>query len=489
MRRKCLKRRTLSRHRTWPRRRNEPVDFLTKNVRAISTAIARVLFDRVELPSGLLMSCFRPFLSASKRSVLIRRTPRGPVYVNIDTSFQEAKLETVLPDLDIGRRTAPLPGIPAPTLVSEATQLLTEVRRVVFLMGRLSRSEADWQRRIALVERLGAEVITDIKTGATFPSSHRANIGRAGYFPDADVIVNLDWVDFGGTLRTVFGDQPVPAEIVSVTLESYNAQGWVKDGGAHASADICFLNSPGQVVAALHEAFGTPPPSASFGHRHGRGSRPCATRCRIPVAALGGVGRWGLCGRRSISGLLVVIINNRSFYNDEVHQEAVAKARGTPGGEQAGRNRAGRARHRCQCHWPRFRCNHLRLVMYARNGAFGIGRCARRGCQWWRGVTGSRSGQGARPVHGPIHALGFVRKLPALAHTALKIGSECSFLDRKLLFLIYFLLCLTGVWKMRRSVGNGPSPGLRSPTFRAEPKRLARVGSGSALCSSCSETG
>lgn len=370
-------------------------------------ALIRDFIKWDDQPGGLTAT-LHALVEATART---NTAPRGPVYVNIDTSIQEAKLETALPDLDIARRTAPMPGVPAPTLVGEAIQLLTEARRVVFLMGRLSRSEADWQRRIALVEQLGADVITDIKTGATFPSAHRANIGRAGYFPDAeakaaiadaDVIVNLDWVDFGGTLRTVFGDRTVSAKIVSATLESYNARGWVKDGGAYAPADISFLNSPDQVVAALLETLGNPssaplpaipepgqvevesmtPQDIAVLLRHGIGDRPsCLIRAPLswtgddwpvdhPLGALGYDGGGGIGSGTGMAvgaalalrdaaspllplavlgdgdflasasalwtavnqqvPLLVVIINNRSFYNDEVHQEAVAKARGRP---------------------------------------------------------------------------------------------------------------------------------------------------------------
>ncbi|MCQ4290986.1 thiamine pyrophosphate-binding protein [Pseudomonas stutzeri] len=337
--------------------------------------------------------------------------PRGPTYVNIDSSIQEAPMTTPAAPLDIARRGAPPPPAPAPALLREAARLLDGARRVVFLMGRLSRSEADWQRRIALVERLGARVITDFKTGASFPSAHGAVVGRAGYFPDAEakaaiaeaeVIVNLDWIDFGGTLRDVFGDRPVPAKIVSASLDRHNGRGWVKDGGAPAPADIDFLNEPDQVVAALHEALGHPEPAplppcppprpVADGPmtpqdiaallRLGLGERrSCLIRAPLswtgddwpvdhPLASLGydGGGGIGSGPGMAVGGalalreadspllplavlgdgdflasasalwtavnqgvpLLVVIVNNRSFYNDEVHQEAIARTRGRP---------------------------------------------------------------------------------------------------------------------------------------------------------------
>ena len=41
------------------------------------------------------------------------------------------------------------------------------------MIGRVSAARADWDQRVALAERLGARVLTDIKTGASFPTVHK----------------------------------------------------------------------------------------------------------------------------------------------------------------------------------------------------------------------------------------------------------------------------------------------------------------------------
>ncbi|MGQ9368316.1 thiamine pyrophosphate-binding protein [Azospirillum sp. ST 5-10] len=360
----------------------------------------------------------QPGSVAAARDALIQgaaiagTAPRGPVYVNIDAALQEERLATALPDPDIARRGAPPSPAPSAELVARAVRLLDGARSVVALMGRMSRDPADWARRVALVERLGARVITDFKTGATFPTAHPATAGRAGYFPDAeakaaiaaaDVILNFDWLDFGGTLRSVFDAGPVPARIVSASLDSHAHRGWSKDGGAPYPADVAFLNEPDAVVAALAEALGAgpaaavpdpaPPAEVAEGAALSpqdvaavvrRAIDPAAT-CLIraplswtgadwpsthPLGALGYDGGGGIgsgCGmavgaalalRDAGSGLLplavlgdgdflmnasalwtgvaagvpllVVVLNNRSFYNDEVHQETVARHRGRP---------------------------------------------------------------------------------------------------------------------------------------------------------------
>ena len=337
--------------------------------------------------------------------------PRGPVYVNVDAALQEQELTTPFPDADIARRGAPPAPAPAPNLVAKAVGLLRGAKAVVLLMGRMSRDDNDWARRIALAERLGARVITDFKTGASFPSAHSARAGRAGYFPDAEakaaiaeaeVIVNFDWPDFGGTLRSVLGEGPWPAKIISASLDTHAHRGWSKDGGAPYPADVMFLNEPDQVVAALAEALDAPPAPASprlavpesldgekltpqdvaLLLRAALAGRPsCLIRAPLswtgadwpvdhPLGALGYDGGGGIgsgCGMAvgaalalrdagsallplAVLGdgdflmnasalwtgishrvpLLVIVLNNRSFYNDEIHQETIANHRGRP---------------------------------------------------------------------------------------------------------------------------------------------------------------
>lgn len=361
----------------------------------------------------------QPGSVAAARDALIQgvgiasTAPRGPIYVNIDAALQEQRLAAPLAAADLVRRGAPRAAAPSPDLVDEALALIDAAGKVVILAGRLSRQPSDWDRRIALVERIGARVVSDFKTGATFPSMHPASVGWAGYFPDAeakaaiaeaDLIVNLDWPDFGGTLRSVFGDGPVPARIVSASLDTHVQRGWSKDGGAPYPADIAFLNEPDQVVVALVDALDAPVPSGELPPpvplpempdgerltpqeiaivlRRAIGSRrSCLIRGPLgwtgadwpvdhPLASLGYDGGGGIgsgCGMAvgaalalrdagsdllplAVLGdgdflmnasalwtgvkagvpLLVVVLANRSFYNDEVHQETIARTRGRP---------------------------------------------------------------------------------------------------------------------------------------------------------------
>src|SRR5712691_9028426 len=89
--------------------------------------------------------------------------PRGPTYVNLDAGLQEAKLAELPPLPDVSRFRAPEPPCPAPELVRRAAELLSNAAAPVILGGRTNRTEASWRARVALAEKLGARVITDIK--------------------------------------------------------------------------------------------------------------------------------------------------------------------------------------------------------------------------------------------------------------------------------------------------------------------------------------
>lgn len=338
--------------------------------------------------------------------------PQGPVYINLDSALQEQKLNVPIATPDFARLVPPSAAFPNATLVRNAAVLLEEAHSPVILMGRVSRSESDWKARLAMVERVGgAQVITDFKTAASFPTGHPALVGRAGYFLDqdakdalakADVIVNLDWIDFAGTLRSVFGDSPVPAKIISTSIDDQMQRGWVKDGGAMAPSDIAFQNAPDVVVAALNiemkakeatividklpvpeiaDGPMTPQDIAALLRSVLDDRKTCLIRAPLswtgadwpvndPLAYLGYDGGGGLgsgpgmavgaalalrdehktrfalavlgdgdflmnasavwtAAKQKIP-LLIVVVNNHSFYNDEVHQESIAKERDRP---------------------------------------------------------------------------------------------------------------------------------------------------------------
>ncbi len=354
---------------------------------------------------------------AARESVLrafwiANNSPQGPVYVNLDAELQEARLATPLPPIDARRFLPQVSAGPPEDLVRKATALLGAANRPLILAGRGSRDLGAWNRRVQLAERLDAQVATDLKVGAAFPTDHPMHIGPPAIFAtpelvaalrDADVILSLDWVDLGGTFKAM-GSTPT-ATVIQVSLEHHLHNGWSMDYQGMPAIDLFIAANPDDTVEALLGALGEDPVEPE---RTSVRSRPAPARpspddmmtvadmasvlryvvgdrdvclAHLPLSwhgdfwefrhpldyvgsdggggvgggpgisvgaalALKGSGRLpiGVCGDGDFMmgctaiwtavhyriPLLIVVANNRSFYNDEVHQERVAVARNRP---------------------------------------------------------------------------------------------------------------------------------------------------------------
>ena len=337
---------------------------------------------------------------------LTRTAPMGPVYVNLDAGMQEAALDAPLPPLDSARFMPAVTSSVPEDQVTQALAMLRNARNPVILMGRVSRNVDAWAQRVALAEGLNARVMTDLKIGASFPTDHPLHVGApatsvtpagAAALQAADVVLSLDWVDLGGTLRGVGGAPS--AKIIQVSLDHHLHNGWSMDHQALPPVDLFIAAEPDIAVAALlkwaplvsdlppvapapasFEAGPIGVPTLGEALRHACGDRAVSLLhlpiswngatwpLRHPLDFLGSDGGGGigagpgisvgaalaLRGTRrlpvSICGdgdfmmgvtaiwtavhyripLLLVVANNRSFFNDELHQERVARMRNRP---------------------------------------------------------------------------------------------------------------------------------------------------------------
>lgn len=340
--------------------------------------------------------------------------PTAPVYVCLDVSMQETPIDAapLLPQVE---RYAPTPAPhAAPELIRQMAQLLAGAERPVLLVGRVSRDESEWRERIALAERLQAQVFTDLKVGAAFPTAHPLHPHAPSIFfsqeaaaalKRADVILSLDWVDLQGALKQAWGDEEVAAKVLQVSLDHNLHNAASLDHQDLAPCDVYAAAEPASVVRALLAALGdggtalaaAPVPAVrdrvadggagdismaqlaeslgdclldspaclirlplgwSGDFRHfahpldylgydggaGIGSGPGMAvgaamalkgSGRLPVAIIGDgdflMGNTALWSAASLQvPMLVIVANNQSFFNDEVHQERVARDRGRP---------------------------------------------------------------------------------------------------------------------------------------------------------------
>jgi len=202
--------------------------------------------------------------SLARAYSITRAAPSAPVYVCLDVSLQEAPLsgEPAIPD--VSRDRSPRAHGPDAAAVAATLDLLKQARRPLLLLGRLSRDEQDWDRRVALAERYGAPVISDLKNGAVFPSGHPLHPTPPGIFLPkasaeligaADVILSLDWVDLAGTITAAASHgHPAQARIVSCTTDATLHNGWAKDSYGREPVDLTVPADPDLLVQALLES-------------------------------------------------------------------------------------------------------------------------------------------------------------------------------------------------------------------------------------------
>jgi thiamine pyrophosphate-dependent acetolactate synthase large subunit-like protein len=335
--------------------------------------------------------------------------PRGPTYINLDAEMQEAKLTEPVAPID-AKRYMPETASAAPAeTVKKAAELLLAAKHPVMLAGRVSRDPGAWNARVALAERLGARVVTDMKVGAAFPTDHPLHAGAPGttvLSPEAadairaaDAILSLDWVDIAGTFKNLGGH--IAAKVVQVSVDHRLHNGWSMDYQGLPPVDVLMACEPDAAVPALLAALGPSGPRAmspvtpkfpklsdgklTVDHladalRRAVGDRPTTLThvslswngaswpLRHPLDYLGSDGGGGVGGGPGISvgaalalkgsgrlavavcgdgdfmmgvtalwtaahyriPLLLVVANNRSFFNDELHQERVARMRNRP---------------------------------------------------------------------------------------------------------------------------------------------------------------
>ena len=347
--------------------------------------------------------------SLTRANLLTRSHPTAPVYVCLDAGLQEEKLAREPEWPDLARYQPPAPPQPSQEAIAKAVALLTRAARPVILAGRGARTEAAWNARIALAETLGAVVMSDLKTGAMFPTDHPAHVvppfnslpkPAREIFCEADVILVLDWVDLGGALKQASSAGNVTAKIIHASLDQMLHSGGGMEYQALAPSDVFMATTADALVAELNAAL-PPAKKSPWKTRKPKTWDQSADRVTLeliastlrstfndpekvtfsllnrgwpvdiwplnhPLSYLGKDGGGGLgsgpglsvgaavalerMGRHAVSVLgdgdfcmgataiwtavrhripmLILIDNNRSYFNDELHQESVAKARG-----------------------------------------------------------------------------------------------------------------------------------------------------------------
>jgi thiamine pyrophosphate-dependent acetolactate synthase large subunit-like protein len=204
--------------------------------------------------------------SLARAYSITREAPSAPTYVCLDVSLQEQAVAEPPAIPDVSRDKTPRSHGPDALSVQATLEFLGQAQRPLFLLGRLSRDPGDWDRRVALAERYGALVVSDLKNGAVFPTGHRLHPNPPGTFlpaasaeliGEADLILSLDWIDLAGTISAAAGrGHPTAARVVSCTTDAALHNGWSKDSYGREPVDLTVPADPDLLVRALLEADG-----------------------------------------------------------------------------------------------------------------------------------------------------------------------------------------------------------------------------------------
>lgn len=178
---------------------------------------------------------------------LTTTAPQAPVYICLDAGLQEELLSEKLDLPDFARFAAPKAPCGTPADVEAVVDMIVSAQRPVFLMGRGSRRQEDWDRRVTLAETTGAAVVTSLRERAVFPTTHQQHISPpSGWMTasakaavqQADLVVSFDWVDLNGYLQQFDRNtHRLSARIVHISLDATLHNGWSMDHFGPVPAD------------------------------------------------------------------------------------------------------------------------------------------------------------------------------------------------------------------------------------------------------------
>jgi thiamine pyrophosphate-dependent acetolactate synthase large subunit-like protein len=207
--------------------------------------------------------------SVLRANQIARTAPLGPVYICLDAGLQEEPLTEKILVPDAARfAPAPTPAVAKESLVKIA-KAIEKAKFPLILMGRVSRKQGDWDRRVRFAEAIGAAVWTSSNDPSAFPTTHPLHIAAPCLRPSkavtaliekADLIISLDWLDLAGAFRMSLGkaptQEPAAKTIVHVSVDNYRTNGWSMDHQALAAVDIPVLAEPDRFVAQMLEEMG-----------------------------------------------------------------------------------------------------------------------------------------------------------------------------------------------------------------------------------------
>src|SRR5207249_3192378 len=262
---------------------------------------------------------------------LARTEPQGPVYLCLDADLQEQALERPVPVPDVARFQPSAPPHADPRAIDEAARRLVEARFPLIVVESLGRRPEATPALCRLAERLAAPLVDlagESEGRASVPSRHPLDMSgaREEVVAEADVVLALDVTNVLGALgQTDRATRAVrlfneTARVIAISLDDYAIRSW-----AHTFQSLAPVDRPSAAGAGL--GYGLPAAlGVTLAHR---GTGKVCVNLQSDGDLLYVVGGLYTAAHHRLP-LLTVTFNNRTYGNDEEHQEVVAKARGRP---------------------------------------------------------------------------------------------------------------------------------------------------------------
>jgi thiamine pyrophosphate-dependent acetolactate synthase large subunit-like protein len=198
--------------------------------------------------------------------------PSGPIYLCLDAGLQEERLAQPLVLPNLSRYPLPAPIQPPREDVQTAARWLLDAQYPVILLGRIPPQRRAWDDLVEVAQLLGAAVVQDPRTSASFPTDHflqQASMGKSGpselneVLRQADVVLALDRSVSAGLLRAAAsGVDPhrMPGSgqfetprLINVSLGPFAVRSWTTDFQELPAADLPILSNTATFIGELLE--------------------------------------------------------------------------------------------------------------------------------------------------------------------------------------------------------------------------------------------
>src|SRR5438874_471000 len=240
--------------------------------------------------------------------------PKGPIYMCYDAWLQERKLDHEVPLPPPHAAKVPSRIAPDPKALAAAADLIASAKKPVIIAEFVGRDPEGFHALVELAETGGLPVY-DVDSRLNFPTRHPLNMSmEKDVFRDADLVLCLDTRDWERP-TTELAIKTEDWVLTAGTLDEWARMLWDFDKP---------YRHPGKSLGTATQ-FGI---SLGVALAH-RDKKRVVVDLQPDGDLMFDAGAMWVAAKHRIP-LLVVMYNNRAYYNDWEHQIRMAKLRGTP---------------------------------------------------------------------------------------------------------------------------------------------------------------